>query len=154
MHVCFYDTMWLMVNPIELQDELPAAQVSAERTPAEPKLAPSPNYQDASAPTQDFSSPQPPPASSFSGEQLPYQAWDRYKIVSFLGAGGMGEVYKARDPRLHRSVAIKFLRGGQTSTQDTRQRRHFDREARAQARIDHPHICKISGGCRNSDGIA
>lgn len=65
----------------------------------------------------------------------------------------MGEVYKARDPRLHRSVAIKFLRGGQTSTLDTRQRWHFDREARAQARIDHPHICKIPVPCQDSDGM-
>ena len=103
--------------------------------------------------SQDFSSPPPPPASTFSGEQLPYPSWERYKIVSFLGAGGMGEVYKARDPRLHRSVAIKFLRGGQTSTLDTRQRWHFDREARAQARIDHPHICKIPVPCQDSDGM-
>ena len=142
-----------MSKPIELRDELPAAHVTAERTPAEPKLSLSSAYQDGTAPTQDFSSPPPQPASTFSGEQLPYPSWERYKIVSFLGAGGMGEVYKARDPRLHRSVAIKFLRGGQTSTQDTRQRRHFDREARAQARIDHPHICKIPVPCQDSDGI-
>ena len=132
-----------MPKPIELQDELPAAHVTAGQTPAEPKRSLSTAYQVGSAPTQDFGSPPPPPSSTFSGEQLPYPTWDRYNIVSFLGAGGMGEVYKARDPRLHRSVAIKFLRGGPKTTLDTRQRRHFDREARAQARIDHPHICKI-----------
>ena len=55
----------------------------------------------------------------------------------------MGAVYKARDLRLHRSVAIKFLRSSQAGSLDTRQRRRFDREARAQASIEHPHICKI-----------
>ena len=78
-----------------------------------------------------------------SGEFLPFPAWDRYKVVSFLGLGGMGAVYKARDRRLKRSVAIKFLRGSQADAFDTRQRRRFEREASAQARIEHPHICKI-----------
>lgn len=77
------------------------------------------------------------------GEQLPFPSWERYKIVAFLGAGGMGAVYKARDPRLKRSIAIKLLRGGQGDPFTTRQLRHFEREARAQARIEHPHICKI-----------
>jgi len=96
----------------------------------------------------------PDSSQSYSSEKLPFQNWSHYKIVAFLGAGGMGAVYKARDPRLGRTVAVKFLRSGQADTFDTRQRRHFEREARAQARIEHPHICKMSGGCRNSDGIA
>ena len=78
-----------------------------------------------------------------SSEELPYQNWDRYKIVAFLGAGGMGTVYKARDQRLNRSVAIKFLRCNQADAFAKRQRRHFEREAKAQASIEHPNICKI-----------
>lgn len=106
------------------------------------------------APTLDGGSAPTEPSPAVSGEQLPFQSWERYKIVSFLGAGGMGAVYRARDARLKRSVAIKFLRGSQAEAFDTRQRRRFEREASAQARIEHPHICKMSGGCRNSDGIA
>jgi serine/threonine-protein kinase len=87
--------------------------------------------------------PDPLPAPSASTNQLPYLSWDRYRIEGFLGAGGMGAVYKARDCRLNRSVAIKFLRGGQADSFGTRQRRQFEREARAQASIEHPHICKI-----------
>lgn len=94
-------------------------------------------------PTLDARTPQLAPASDLSQEPLPFQSWNRYKIVSFLGAGGMGTVYKALDPRLNRSVAIKFLRGSPTNTFDTRQRRHFEREARTQAGIEHPHICRI-----------
>lgn len=78
-----------------------------------------------------------------SSEELPYQNWDRYQIVAFLGAGGMGTVYKARDQRLNRSVAIKFLRCNQADAFAKRQRRHFEREAKAQASIEHPNICKI-----------
>ena len=88
-----------------------------------------------------------------SSETLPYQTWDRYQIVAFLGAGGMGTVYKAQDHRLNRSVAIKFLRCNQADAFAKRQRRHFEREAKAQASIEHPNICKIYEGCWNSDGI-
>ena len=65
----------------------------------------------------------------------------RYEILAPLGAGGMGEVYYARDPQLERPVAIKVL----TSTRDVTQRQleRFQREARAIARITHPHICTI-----------
>lgn len=97
----------------------------------------------AAAPTLDDprSTAQQPPASSVSA--LPFPAWERYQLLSFVGSGGMGSVFKAVDPRLKRTVAIKFLRAGQISPEDTKQKRRFEREARAQARIDHPHICKI-----------
>src|SRR5262245_49162615 len=64
-----------------------------------------------------------------------------YEIRDLLGAGGMGEVYRARDPRLDRAVAIKVLRSphGATVTQLER----FQREARLLARISHPHICTL-----------
>ena len=69
---------------------------------------------------------------------FPVASWDRYEFLSLLGQGGMGAVYKARDRRIHRLVALKFIRGG-----DERLTRRFMQEARAQARIDHPGICKV-----------
>jgi len=64
-----------------------------------------------------------------------------YEIVSALGAGGMGEVWKARDTRLSRIVAIKVLRS-QFATEPDRLRR-FEEEARAIAGLNHQHICQI-----------
>jgi eukaryotic-like serine/threonine-protein kinase len=64
-----------------------------------------------------------------------------YEILSPLGAGGMGEVYKARDSRLDRIVAIKVLPPHLSSSPDLRQR--FEREAKAISRLSHPHICAI-----------
>ena len=61
-----------------------------------------------------------------------------YEIVAALGAGGMGEVYKAHDPRLDRVVAIKIL-----PSADPELRARFEREARAIARLQHPHICTV-----------
>src|ERR671934_2751955 len=58
-----------------------------------------------------------------------------YEIVAAIGAGGMGEVYRARDPRLDRSVAIKV-------SQEKFSER-FEREARAVAALNHPHICTL-----------
>ncbi len=64
-----------------------------------------------------------------------------YEIVSAVGAGGMGEVYRARDTRLDREVAIKVLSPGLTSSDLARER--FQREARTIAALHHPHICAI-----------
>ena len=64
-----------------------------------------------------------------------------YEILSSLGAGGMGEVYKARDTRLGRSVAIKVVSSHLASDPEARAR--FDREARAIAALNHPHICTL-----------
>ena len=64
-----------------------------------------------------------------------------YEIVSPLGSGGMGEVYKARDTRLDRSVAIKVLPAAIAGETDARLR--FEQEARAVAALDHPHICAV-----------
>ena len=64
-----------------------------------------------------------------------------YEIQSPLGAGGMGEVYRARDTRLDRTVAIKVLTEGLESAPGVRQR--FDREARAVSSLNHPHICAL-----------
>ena len=64
-----------------------------------------------------------------------------YEILGAIGAGGMGEVYKARDTRLNRTVAIKVLPSDVAGNPDLRSR--FEREARAVAALDHPHICGI-----------
>ncbi len=64
-----------------------------------------------------------------------------YEILSQLGAGGMGEVYKARDTRLEREVAVKILRPGESSSEEMRLR--FEREAKAISQLSHPHICAL-----------
>lgn len=64
-----------------------------------------------------------------------------YEIVSLLGAGGMGEVYRGRDTRLDRTVAIKVLAAHVSGDPDLRQR--FEREARAISSLNHPHICTL-----------
>jgi eukaryotic-like serine/threonine-protein kinase len=63
-----------------------------------------------------------------------------YEIVSPIGAGGMGEVYKARDPRLNRTVAIKIL---PPDIAEAERRQRFEREAQAIASLNHPHICVV-----------
>ncbi len=64
-----------------------------------------------------------------------------YEVLSPLGAGGMGEVYKARDTRLERTVAIKVLPSHLASSVEVRQR--FEREARTISQLSHPHICAL-----------
>jgi eukaryotic-like serine/threonine-protein kinase len=64
----------------------------------------------------------------------------RYEILAPVGAGGMGEVYRARDPQLERTVAIKIVTSSRAAGM---QLERFQREARAVARITHPHICTI-----------
>jgi serine/threonine protein kinase len=64
-----------------------------------------------------------------------------YEIQSPLGAGGMGEVYRARDTRLDRSVAIKILPAHLSLNPEAKQR--FDREARAISSLNHPNICTL-----------
>src|SRR2546427_495860 len=64
-----------------------------------------------------------------------------YEIQSPLGAGGMGEVYRARDTRLERTVAIKVLPNHLSSDPESKQR--FEREARAVSSLNHPHICAL-----------
>jgi eukaryotic-like serine/threonine-protein kinase len=64
-----------------------------------------------------------------------------YEVVAPLGAGGMGEVYRARDTRLGREVAVKILPADFASDRERRQR--LEREARAVSSLSHPHICPL-----------
>ncbi len=64
-----------------------------------------------------------------------------YEILAPIGAGGMGEVYKARDARLERTVAIKVLPPHLSASEEMRQR--FEREAKTISQITHPHICAL-----------
>jgi tetratricopeptide (TPR) repeat protein/predicted Ser/Thr protein kinase len=68
-------------------------------------------------------------------------SFDRYTILERVGAGGMGEVYAAYDPRLDRRVALKVLRGGGTVDEGARQR--LFREAQALARLNHPSVVAV-----------
>jgi eukaryotic-like serine/threonine-protein kinase len=72
-----------------------------------------------------------------------------YEIVAPLGVGGMGEVYRARDPRLERDVAIKVLPANLSSDPNLRQR--LEREAKAVSKLSHPHICTLHD-IGNQDG--
>src|SRR5262249_31498810 len=64
-----------------------------------------------------------------------------YEIESPLGAGGMGEVYRARDTRLDRTVAVKILPSHLSDSTEAKQR--FEREARTISCLNHPHICVL-----------
>jgi eukaryotic-like serine/threonine-protein kinase len=73
-----------------------------------------------------------------------------YEVLSLLGAGGMGEVYRARDTRLGRDVAIKVLPAERMT--DENRRRRFVQEARAASALSHPNIVTIHE-IESADGI-
>jgi eukaryotic-like serine/threonine-protein kinase len=73
-----------------------------------------------------------------------------YEILAPLGAGGMGEVYRARDTRLERTVAVKVLPDRLSSSPEIRQR--FEREAKTISALSHPHICALYD-VGNQDGV-
>lgn len=70
--------------------------------------------------------------------QFRVEQWKHYRNLRFIGEGGMGRIYKAQDPDLKRTVALKFLRG-----QEPNQLKRFLFEAQAQALMDHPNICRV-----------
>jgi serine/threonine protein kinase len=69
----------------------------------------------------------------------------RYVVVDALGAGGMGDVYKAKDTRLDRTVAIKVLAEQFAESLERKQR--FEREAKAISKLNHPHIWNYASYC-------
>ncbi len=73
-----------------------------------------------------------------------------YEIVAAIGAGGMGEVYRARDTRLDRTVAVKVLPSHLSASPEVRQR--FEREAKTISSLSHPHICALYD-VGNQDGV-
>lgn len=81
------------------------------------------------------------PSSPASGILAPGTRIGVFEVESFAGAGGMGEVYRARDTRLDRCVALKIL--SPDGATDSRGRARFAYEARAIARLSHPHICAL-----------
>jgi serine/threonine protein kinase len=66
---------------------------------------------------------------------------NRYEVLSLLGKGGMGEVYRARDSRLDRDVAVKLLPA--VYSKDADRLRRFEQEARAAGRLNHPNILTV-----------
>src|SRR6202166_2737519 len=74
---------------------------------------------------------------------LPGRCLGPYEILSAIGAGGMGEVYKARDTRLDRIVAIKVI--PEVFAADADRMARFEREAKLLASLNHPHIAAIYG---------
>ncbi len=89
--------------------------------------------------------PAPPSAvPDYNAASMSFEAGTRlgpYEIIAPIGAGGMGEVYRARDTRLDRTVAVKVLPGALAADSESRQR--FEQEARVIAALNDPHICTI-----------
>ena len=92
-------------------------------------------------------------ARIMAAEHSPIRAGDRfnqYRILSLLGAGGMGEVYLAEDTSLRRNVALKFL--PTVLTKDKAHLQRFEVEARAVAALSHPNVCIIHEVIQSEDG--
>src|SRR5712692_1884121 len=81
------------------------------------------------------------PKASPAGRLPRGRRFGRYEVLGLLGAGGMGEVYRARDTSLSREVALKILTG--EATRDSVRFRRFQTEAQASAALSHPNIVPI-----------
>mgnify|MGYP000051727195 CR=1 FL=1 len=134
-----------VLRPIDIEQilsEVRNPQTSVHATP-DPKIAETQDeFASTLSPTpavhESVGSVVTPPQESEPPFVPPVSGWERYEILGLLGKGGMGTVYKARDLRLGRLVALKFIRIEHSASVQ-----RFLQEARAQARIDHEHICKV-----------
>ncbi len=112
----------------------PEKEPAATRAEAMPAVKPTP-AEAAPAPVGIPTAPVAPPPTSHTTRLGPYE------ILAPIGAGGMGEVYRARDPRLNREVAIKVL--PKSLAQDPERLRRFEQEARSASAINHPGITAV-----------
>ncbi len=120
-----------------LERNLDEAMVPHRETTVTQAIAKRPDL----APTQGLPAPVQDSSLASSGDlfrQLTLATWKRYQNLRFIGEGGMGRIFKALDPDLNRTVALKFLR-----SQDPVQLSRFLFEAQAQALVEHPNICKV-----------
>jgi len=92
----------------------------------------------------------PPVAPSAAPALTPGSRVGPYEVVGLVGAGGMGEVYRVRDPRLHREVALKILPSW--AVRDPEQLRRFEQEARAAGALNHPNILAVFDVGRHQGG--
>jgi len=130
--------------PLSPEDSEPTLPPARAFDPLSPEPAGQPASRSNPRPQETFLEIGGEPPTEVPGEfrevigGWPDPAWDRYRCIKLQGAGGMGRVFRAWDPRLKRHVAVKILQGD-----DPDQTTRFVREARAQARIEHPNICKV-----------
>ncbi len=115
-------------------------QAIGQQVQAEGKSQPPQSAVDTCEPSPHDTPAQSPPAERWSiGES--FGAQSRYTILGVLGEGGMGVVYRARDERLRREVALKIPRWNLPQVAELRER--FHREVQMAAQLRHPHICQI-----------
>src|SRR5262245_34542030 len=91
------------------------------------------------------------PASSPTATLLPGTRLGRYEILAFVSAGGMGEVYRAKDPSLNRDIAVKVLPAHVAA--DAERRTRFEREAQLAAGLNHPGIVTIHSVEHDGDRV-
>ena len=93
---------------------------------------------DTEDPSQLPTQAEPTPDPDLVALESSFQDWDRYEVMGFIAKGGMGRVYKGRDRKLGRLVALKFVSAGAGTAP-----RRFAVEAKAQARVEHEAVCRI-----------
>ena len=137
-----------MANPA---DPSPGSDDSPGSDPTAPGARPDSSdvTRTAADPTRIFAAP-PPLDSGGTGSHGPLRQLGKYEIQQPLGRGGMGVVWKAFDPDLRRTVAIKVL--GEHLVQSPTSRRRFKREAQAAAAINHRHVLTIHS-VEEDDGV-
>jgi hypothetical protein len=124
-------------EPTKEQSKEPTKEPTRERDPAALGDLPTrPAF--ALAGTLEAAAPDGRSSDHIDPEAFPVPGWDHYEPVRLLGQGGMGRVFLARDLRLGRNVAIKFVRGD-----DPEMARRIVVEARAQARVNDERVCKV-----------